>query len=442
MAAVEQLLAALRGTGPVAAAELAGRLGVSQPTLSRLVRAAGERVRRLGKARATRYALARPVPGLGDRLPLFQIDEHGASRPFGMLHLLASDHCWLEREIGGGTVFAGLPPLAWDMCPQGFLGRGFTTRCPDLDLPRRLADWNDDHRLTALARRGEDCVGDLVLGAESLDRWIVSDPKIYARRLYPQLARTALTQQPGSSAGGEQPKFAARVRAGHVLVKFAHDEAGAASARWRDLLICECVALDVVRAAGVPAAKATWFDREGTRFLEVARFDRVGERGRRGVVSLGALDTQHYGMRDSWTKAALRMLAEPCGSVDPADLRRLRWLDVFGELIGNSDRHFGNVSFFTDHAERPTLQLTPVYDMLPMAFAPQGTSIVERPFAPRPPSADTLDVWHDAAKHALAYRRRLAKTPDLSRGFRTIASRCGSDIATLIQRHAATAPGD
>ncbi len=38
-------------------------------------------------------------------------------------------------------------------------------------------------------------------------------------------------------------------------------------------------------------------------------------------------------------------------------------------LIGNTDRHFGNVTLF-DRYEGP-FELAPAYDMLPMLFAPQ-----------------------------------------------------------------------
>lgn len=54
-----------------------------------------------------------------------------------------------------------------------------------------------------------------------------------------------------------------------------------------------------------------------------------------------------------------------------AQVRRLWW---FGRLIGNTDMHDGNLSFVPGPPlpGRPTapLALAPVYDMLPMAYAP------------------------------------------------------------------------
>ena len=430
MASVEQLLRALGRRGVASGRELASQLGVSQPTLSRLVIEAGERVCRMGRARATRYALSRLVAGLGTRLPVYQVDERGSSQRYGLLHLLAGGRHWVEREGHTGALFEGLPPFAWDVAPQGYVGRSFPALYPELGLPPRITDWHDDHRLLALARRGDDCVGDLILGEEPLNRFLAHTPIPARREEYPELARAAASGQAGSSAGGEHPKFLAYVDGRHVLVKYADADASAAAKRWRDLLVCECAALEAVRAAGLPAAAAKWYDIGGSRFLEVERFDRIGARGRKGVISLAAIDNEYFGYRDSWTKSAQRLLAERL--LDPEDGRRLRWLDAFAQLIGNNDRHFGNISFFGRPPE--IFRLAPVYDMLPMAFAPQGTSLIDRPFKPQPPNADNLDVWLDAARCALAYWGRLQELSGLTRGFRDRCSACRDDVATLASR--------
>jgi hypothetical protein len=114
----------------------------------------------------------------------------------------------------------------------------------------------------------------------------------------------------------------------------------------------------------------------------------------------------------------------------------MRWLDAFGELIGNTDRHFGNLSFFVGEAGALSLRLAPVYDMLPMVFAPEGANVVERPFAPRPPNADNLDVWHDAARHALAYWNRVTNLDELSGEFQERCARCRDAMDALLGRYA------
>lgn len=427
MATVDQLLAELGRLGQARTSELTSRLGVSQPTVSRLMTAAGDRVCRISTGRATRYTLTRSIPPLGTRIPVYRVDELGKIHRYGTLHLLAGSHHWLAQEDAPGTFFEGLPPFAADMSPQGYVGRSFTTRYPELDVPRRITDWNDDHRLLALALRGEDCTGNLILGDESLNRFLAQTPRPVHSRDYPELARASMTGQPGSSAGGEQPKFTAYSEGRHVLVKFSPADESAAAQRWRDLLACESLALELLRTEGLPSAVAQSLSIEGRRFLEVERFDRAGSRGRKALLSLGAIDDEYFGHRDTWTKAAQRMLAARC--LTPEDARSMRWLDSFGQLIGNSDRHFGNLSFFVEGESR--FRLAPVYDMLPMLFAPVGTDIVERRFEPAPPTADNLDVWPQAAHCAVTYWGKLGASDELSGEFRQFALRCRDAVEAL-----------
>jgi hypothetical protein len=189
-------------------------------------------------------------------------------------------------------------------------------------------------------------------------------------------------------------------------------------------------ALEIVAAAGVPAARARCADVSGWRFLEVDRFDRVGERGRRPVLTLAALD-EYFGKRDSWSAAAAR-LGNPPFSLPRGDSAQLRWLDTFGQLIGNTDRHFGNVAFFV--GADGALRLAPAYDMLPMVLAPAGDVLVARRFEPAPPSGDTLDVWMDAATSAQRYWREVLAHEDLERDVRTFAGQALAAVAALASR--------
>ncbi len=369
----------------------------------------------------------RSLPSLGSQLPVYRVDEAGEVRPHAVLHLLTDGRHWLEHEDGAGEGFEGLPPFAADMSPQGYIGRSFTLHHPDLELPAQLSDWRDDHRLIALARRGEDCIGDLIIGHESLRRFVADAQQTLHRADYLERARAG---HPGSLLGGEQPKFVTYAEGRHVLVKFAGGDDGAAARRWRDLHTCEFLALEAIRAAGIPAASANILDQEDYRFLEVERFDRTGLRGRRALLSLGAIDDEYFGHRDTWTRAARRLLE--ARFVSEEDARRIRWLDTFGQLTGNTDRHFGNLSFFVEGPRR--FRLAPAYDMLPMLFAPVGTSVIERAFEPRPPTSENLDVWPDAARHAVAYWVRLAREPTLSSELRERCAQCRTAVAALIER--------
>ena len=425
-----QFLDVLQRLQPVRTEALQEHFGVSQQTLSRWLKAAGTGVCRMGRTRGALYARTREVSGLGTQVPLHRVDEAGQLHPEGALHFLSPTGTWLEEARGLGQRFEGLPPFAEEMSPQGYMGRGFRERHPDLALPPRTTDWNDDQILIALAWRGEDSTGDLILGEESLNRYLATQVQEVHRDSYPERARTFLAEGTGSSVGGEQPKFAVYSGGRHVLVKFADASAGSAGQRWRDLLACEHLALETARAAGFDAARTQWFDLRDHRFLESERFDRVGLRGRRALLSLRAIDNEYIGSGGSWTEVALRLLAERRLSGD--DVRRIRWLDTFGQLIGNTDRHLGNVSCFVESSGR--LRLAPLYDMLPMVFAPDGAHLVERTFRPAPPTARNLDVWADAARHSLAYWDTLVACSDLSEDFRQRCVTCREQLAELIAR--------
>jgi len=235
---------------------------------------------------------------------------------------------------------------------------------------------------------------------------------------YPELADTTLTGfATGSWAGGERPKFAAYADGRHVLVKFA-GRAGADDSpaqRWRDLLTLEALALDVLKEHNVPAATAQLFSAETHKFLEVERFDRVGERGRRAVMTLAAV---HQEPADSWSQAALHLLE--ARTISAGDARRLRLLDAFGALIANTDRHHHNVVFFPTQTG---YTLAPAFDQLPMLYAPGGDGSVPAREFPQPrPAAETLDVWDEARSLALIFWNNASDGPTVSDGMRRIAA--------------------
>jgi len=379
---------------------------VSAPTLMRAVRQAEAQVIRIGRGRATRYGLRESWPGLdGSRFPVFRVSEDGVAQSAGEMFTLASRHTvWMPA----GTVSAGLPVELADARPSGFLGRHFAATHADLRLPARLADWSDRHVLLAMSRRGEDLPGNLVLGDESFTRWQSLDPGARTRDDYPELAEATIAgHPPGSSAGGERPKFGVCIAGRHMLVKFAARSADAAARRWWDLLVMEALALDVVSSHGVSAARAQIVVTPAHGFLESERFDRVGVRGRVAVLSLAAV---HDDPAHSWARAAIEL--RNAGRLSEEDARRLRWLDAFGAFIGNSDRHHFNILFFPDGAR---LRLAPAFDQVSMTYAPLADGQVPvRTLAVPTASSDTLDVWDDARAAAREFWRRASGDGRLS----------------------------
>jgi len=407
--------------GVTSAGELRRALGISPATLSRRVATASGKVVRMGRARAVSYALRHDIPGLEPVIPAFRVGEDGTPVRVATLVPLQGGETWVERRTGEGHLHAGLPPVVADMAPSGYLGRRFGEQHPDLTIPHRVNDWQDRHRWLAVARRGEELPGDLVLGTESMDRWLAAPPTRSTHRDFPRLAESSARGSGGSSAGGEQPKFTAFVAGNHVLVKFSPGDGTSADGRWRDLLVCESLALETLRGAGLPAAEAEVVDVGPRRFLVVERFDRVGARGRRGVLTLGYLDDDLFGARDSWTLAADRL--EAGDMLSPQDARRMRLLDAFGAAIHNGDRHFHNVAFFTDGLQgRPRLSLAPAYDVLPMNLAPRVghvPSLVE--LAPAAPRSAWLESWPEASRLAGVFWKRVAADARVSAPMRRAA---------------------
>ena len=106
--------------GVLHAADLRERLGVSPATLMRMVRDAGQDVVRIGRGRATRYALRQQWPNLdSSRFPLFRITDTGAAVSAGELMTLAArQSVWMPA----GRVSDGLPIELVDARPFGILG--------------------------------------------------------------------------------------------------------------------------------------------------------------------------------------------------------------------------------------------------------------------------------------------------------------------------------
>jgi serine/threonine protein kinase HipA of HipAB toxin-antitoxin module len=229
---------------------------------------------------------------------------------------------------------------------------------------------------------------------------------------------------PGSSAHGEHPKFAVLVKTPigerAVLVKFSPPRSSAVGQRWSDLLVAEHLAHKVLRAAGLPTCESSLHHFEDRTYLELIRFDREGSNGRIGVTSLLAIDTSLYGKLDSWIAAGTRLLRD--GRIDAQTLEQLRLTETFALLIANTDRHFGNIAFLEAYTGR--YQLAPIFDMLPMLFAPAHDQITARVFSPPDPTADTLRAWPQARDLAEGYWRELARSEQVSAEFRPICDAC------------------
>ncbi|MDA8522051.1 type II toxin-antitoxin system HipA family toxin YjjJ [Acidovorax sp. NCPPB 4044] len=428
--------------GPQTAQMLAGRLRVSQPTISRALAVLGDEVLRLGAARSIRYVLRDLARGHG-AVPVHRVDAQGQTRSLGEL-LPVHPGGYVMRQDDGVLLHSdGLPWWMFDMRPQGYLGRAFLLRHGGaLGLPPRLSDWSDADAMRALLAQGGESVGNLLLGDAAVHAFVHGPapvPLPWADRApaYAALADAAARgEAPGSSAGGEQPKFmaCAETAAGprHVLVKFTEAEHSPVSERWRDLLLAEHLALQVLQGADIPASRTTVLDHVGQRFLEVERFDRVGPTGRIGLFSLAALDAEFVGQGSGGWPSIVRALAQQrCVRPEAVEMAGRLW--AFGTLIGNTDMHTGNLSFISEHG-RP-YALAPAYDMTPMAFAPRSggglpAAVPEPVIQPDVPAR----IWHGAVPLARRYLAALRGASGFSDRFAACVDALEAHVDTAAGR--------
>lgn len=441
----QDLLSYLQIHGPTLSSELVTHFGISRPTLSRRVQELGKAVISIGQARATKLA-ARVQDFSGT--PLYRVLENGQLERTGQLtavHQGERTPWLLEPENAPQALFEGefkeglYPAWPWfleDLRPAGFLGRAFSKRMANLyQITENPEKWTDFELLSTLVGFGSNLPGNFILGDTNALREYqqvkIQIAEGYYKNsspaTYPFQAEQALTEgeEYGSSAGGEQPKFTTMVcdrpedgpRA--VIVKFSPKLDTVSGQRWADLLFAEDLANEVLREAGFETAQTRTVHLEERVFLESQRFDRVGATGRCGLVSLRALDAAHLGMgQGSWAKAARKLRADKW--ITAEDSERMTRLHCFGELIANTDMHWGNVSFFLpEHSPYP---LAPVYDMLPMRFRPSSTGEVsDRAFKPSLPKPEDQAAWLEMYPHAVHYWQRITGHPDISFPFKQIA---------------------
>lgn len=462
-----RLHTALALHGPAPAALLAKVLGVSVPTLHRLLHRlpAGQWLS-AGQARRSRHAARRPLRGVLGDWPVYAIDESGQAQPLAPLAPLASHGCWMPLAGGIWPVpeevrdgwWPGLPYPLYDMRPQGYMGRQFArAEHAALGVSPNPEHWSDDDVLHVLSQRGVDTSGNWLLGDAAYARWQAARLHLPAA-LSPAdtpAAYVALADQAvalggaGSSAAGEFPKFAARrslpppeaAASGtpHVLVKFSGAGDSPAERRWADLLTCEHLALaHAGRALGdladglwrAPAAASRVLRHAGRTFLEVERFDRHGEHGRSPLISLHALHATFVGgAPGEWPAMTAPLVAAGVlhAAAQPA-IERLWW---FGRLIGNADMHPGNLSFVPWQSGAP-LKLAPVYDMLPMLHAPlAGGELPARPFEPPLPLPPQREHWHAACQAALAFWGAAASHPHISPAFAELCVRHAGQLRAV-----------
>jgi hypothetical protein len=388
--------------------------------------------------------------------PIFRIDPSGHARDWGTLEAFhgswrmrwtGAPPAWISHFTDPEGLWARLPFFLGDLRPRGFLGQSAARPIARvLRLPEEPERWEDDHILTFLALNGQDLPGDLVIGDDCLRAALALQvtpaaeftmAPHQAMTRYPELATRATGDfLQGAMMGGQQPKFLVSLDESgterrQVMVKFSPPMNQPLGRRWADLLAMEFHALSILSENGLAGTGFRLLDAGGRRFLESPRFDRSARGGRSGVVSLGALHGDRSAGNGDWTARILDLEKE--GLLDASAVRDTRRLQAFGELIGNTGMHAGNLAFrLTD--ELP-FTLAPAYDMLPMLWAPgpQG-EIAERTFAPQPPLPAAEEAWRQMLDLAREFWSRVIADQRVSREFASTARSAGEVLTRLAER--------
>jgi DNA-binding Lrp family transcriptional regulator len=356
-------------------------LKMSQSSVSRSLIELEDEIFSIGTGKNVRYAVGKPIGSLPAQQPIYIVRENGQIEQLGTLSFLAKSQIYLESNtvcaLFESTLENPLPWILSGLKTQGFLGRLVAQQMSLYGYGSNPDLWGAEEILFA-ATKIQDSPGALLIGhidsiKSNLAIRISSDnPGPTLDFLSEDIAKTLPS---GSSAGGEQPKFLAfDDKEDAFVVKFSAPLGTPFGDRWSDLLIAESLCSEALTAFGFDCAESKIVKTKSRTYLLSKRFDRLGEFGRKHVVSIGSVHAAFIkGSYINWAATCFDLEQKkrlPKGHADNA-----RDILHFGHLVGNTDMHSGNAGFFVegDHLKELLLgqfKLAPVYDMLPMRWKP------------------------------------------------------------------------
>ena len=183
------------------------------------------------------------------------------------------------------------------------------------------------------------------------------------------------------------------------------------------------MALDVLRDAGELVSTARVLQSPTRTYLESVRFDRIGRHGHRHALPLSAVHQEFVrGKKEHWSATCAALVQQ--GRFSPDAARSVKLWRAYGQLIGNNDMHFGNLSLLVDDIAEGRFSLAPCYDMLPMRYRPDGAlddfGLVPLQFD-EPLTAD-LSVQQQAVRLALSFWEHVSEGAECSAAFRAVAA--------------------
>jgi hypothetical protein len=165
-------------------------------------------------------------------------------------------------------------------------------------------------------------------------------------------------------------------------------------------------------------------------FLEAERFDCKGNDGRLPIVSLEAVQSEFISSPGSWPQAMRRLCEQQLVTHQSVAQTEVIW--AFGRLIANSDMHAGNLSFYLSE---PPFALTPVYDMLPMVYAPNSAGMLrDAAIEVKFDLNVSKSAWLTAIPLAQQFWQTVARDPRISEAFRHIAQEMPEKIRQIEEK--------
>lgn len=433
-----EVLTYLRRNGASTQQAIRDKFLISQPTLSRILSNLKTDILVIGKARETKYVALRKIDNRSE-FPIYEILNDGNSRHLGILYATYPQGFYFlaKTQDASSSLFPDLPYFLNDIRPTGYLGRLIPLQNQDLHLPNDIHFWTAEHCLKYLSIRGWNTIGNLIVGEKAFQLYLENcrNPQHTInsknrKKQYPLYATEILSMgDPGSSAGGEHPKFITILlpENQHVLVKFSPPTNTDIGIRIADLLICEYIALRVLKKHGQDAADAEIISHDNRIFLEIKRFDRIGQFSRRGLISLGSLDAEFSGVGGSWSATSIALAKNKI--ISESLLEKIRFRELFGEYIANNDMHSFNLSFITKGQR--IIDLAPAYDMTCMLFMPRNYQIIPIEFNPPLPSVEDKKIWNTVYLAAIEFWGEVLKDDRISPSFKVIARKCKDKITDL-----------
>ena len=423
-------IGALRETGMATAAQLTQATGKSQATISRMLREVDAQIVRLGRVRAARYAIPESILGLPAQMPLYW-----DGKPWGTLTFITGNRIHVAAHRVDVVTQGELPWFLDHFRLQGFTGRAWAAK---LGFDANPDNWSLAQTLFVHCQHAYDAPGAVSGGRPAVDVMVSVPGGVAAKRAaYDKFADDINSTLPaGSSAAGEQPKFLVtengtdNATAQRLIVKFSPPRGTPFGERWHDLLCAEKIALDTLRAHGLPASTARLVHSKRRTYFESVRFDRVGLYGKLHALPLSAIHRGFvHGPQRNWADSCDALVRQR--RLLQADALNVRVLLEYGRLIGNTDMHFGNLSLFVPDVAAARFTLAPAYDMLPMRFRPDmhRDELGYTPVTPTSATPGHEPAWQQARELALAFWRTVADTELISPALRDAAARTAKSLA-------------